>query len=139
MELDEEIYNKMSDLCSQADDHVKICEFNRAVSKYEDALDLLPGNLEDYYEATNIYAAMGDAWCLAGEYKKAKNYFYDALNCPGGIANSYILFRLGECLYECNEKDKAKEYFIKTYMIDGINLFNLNDYKYFSIIKELVR
>ncbi|MHC1686052.1 MAG: hypothetical protein AB6733_24510 [Clostridiaceae bacterium] len=138
MELEEELLEQIEEICKNADKHVRICEFDEAIKKYEEALDLLPGDLEEYYEATQIYAAMGDAWCLAGEYVKAKNYFYDALNCLGGIANPYILFRLGECLYECNEESRSQEYFIRTYMLDGLKLFEKSNKKYLDTIAEMI-
>lgn len=138
MELVEEVYNKIEQLCNEGDAHVQICEFDKAIKKYEQALDLFPEDIEEYDESTMIYVAMGDAMFLAGEYKEAKKYFYDALNCPGALGNPYVMFRLGQCLYECNEESKAQNYFIKTYMLDGMNLFNTSDNKYFYTIKQMV-
>lgn len=138
MRLEEDIYNKVKGLCDEADKHILICEFGQAIEKYNKALDLFPDDIEEYEESIIIYVSIGDAYSLAGEYKKAKNYFYDALDCPGGIANPYILFRLAECLYECNEKDKSREYFIRTYMMDGLNLFEKNDKKYLGFIKKFI-
>ncbi|MCB2355765.1 tetratricopeptide repeat protein [Clostridium estertheticum] len=138
MKLEEEVYNKVQGLCNKAEKYVRMCEFDQAIQEYEQALNLFPQDIKVYEQATIIYAAMGDAWCSAGEYKDAKKYFYDALNCSGGIGNPYILFRLGQCLYECNQKSKAQEYFIKTYMLDGISLFNTSHNKYFNTIKEMV-
>lgn len=138
MELEGEICSKLEELCDKADKYIQICEFDKAIAKYEEALDLFPKDIEEYRESTMVYTAMGDACFLACEYKEAKKYFYNALDCPNGIANPYILFRLGECLYECNEREKAKEYFIKTYMLDGINLFNISHDKYFDTIKRMV-
>lgn len=138
MRLEGEIYNKVKELCGEADKHVLICEFDQAIEKYNQALELFQGDIEEYEESIMIYAAMGDAYCLAGEYKRARNYFYNALDCSNGIANPYILFRLGECLYECDEKYKAQEYFIRTYMMDGLNLFEKGDKKYLDLIKLMI-
>ena len=39
---------------------------------------------------------------------KAKSNLYNARNCPDGISNPFILLRLGESLFECEELDKAR-------------------------------
>lgn len=62
MELDEEISNKIEQLCNEADEHVRICKFDQAIKKYEQALDLLPEEIEKYDESTMIYAAMDDVF-----------------------------------------------------------------------------
>lgn len=138
MDLDEEIYEKINELLDSAEDDVRICEFDKAMDKYNQALNLLEDDIEEYDISTMIYASMGDAMYLAGDYDKAKNAFYDAMDCPGGIANPYILFRLGQCFYDCGNTEKAKEYFIRTYMMDGINLFNTSNKKYFKVIENMV-
>lgn len=139
MELDEKIYIKIQNLCDEAEKDIRLCEFDKAMKKYVQALDLLEGNIEEYDIATMIYASMGDAMYLAGDYNKSKNYFYDAMNCPSGIANPYVLFRLGQCFYDCGDVEKAKEYFIRTYMMDGISLFDVSNKKYFNAIEEMVK
>lgn len=138
MKVKEEISVKINKLLDEAEEDLELCEFNKAMDKYNQALGLLEGDIEDYDISTIIYASMGDAMYFAGEYNKAENYFYDAMNCPGGLANPYILFQLGKCSYECNNIEKSKEFFIRTYMIDGVNLFNADDKKYFDVIKEMI-
>lgn len=139
MEFKDEISKKINKLLDDAEEDLQLCEFDKAIKKYVQALDLLEGDIEAYDISTTIYASMGDAMYLAGDYNKAKNYFYDAMNCPGGIANPYLLFRLGQCFYKCDNIEKSKEYFIRTYMIDGVTLFNTGDKKYFNVIKEMIK
>lgn len=139
MEINEEISIKIDRLLDEAEEDLELCEFDKAMEKYHQALELLEGDIEDYDISTIIYASMGDAMYLAGDYNKAQNYFYDAMDCPGGIANPYILFRLGQCFYECDNIEKSKEYFMRTYMMDGVTLFNTDDIKYFNVIKEMTK
>lgn len=139
MELEQRIYEDINKLLDYAEENVRLCEFDKAMEKYAQALNLLEGDIEDYDISTIIYAAMGDAMYLAGDYEKSKNCFYDAMNCPGGITNPYLLFRLGQCFYDCGDIEKSKEYFIRTYMIDGVELFKTSNKKYFDVIKEIVK
>lgn len=60
---------------------------------------------------------------LNREYEKAKSNLYNARNCPDGISNPFILLRLGESLFECGELDKAREYLLRAYILEGYKLF----------------
>ena len=48
---------------------------------------------------------------------------FDALNCPDGAANPFVLLRLGEALFELGDKDSAREYLLRAYMLAGDDLF----------------
>ncbi len=69
------------------------------------------------------YTALGDTYFLNREYEKAKSNLYNARNCPDGISNPFILLRLRESLFECGELDKAREYLIRAYILEGYKLF----------------
>ena len=59
--------------------------------------------------------------------------------CPDGVGNGFITLRLGECYYELDDKEKAADYFVDTYMIEGMEIFEEEDaYKDFAkkILKE---
>lgn len=98
----------------------------------------MPLPKKDWEASTWIYTAIGDTYYITCEYEKAKQYFYDALNCPDALANSFILLRLGESLYECEEYDKAQEYLLKAFMIEGYKIFYEEDDKYFDLIKDII-
>ena len=59
---------------------------------------------------------------LNREYEKAKSNLYNARNCPDGISNPFILLRLGEFI-RVRELDKAREYLLRAYILEGYKLF----------------
>ncbi|MCY6355882.1 tetratricopeptide repeat protein [Clostridium sp. ZS2-4] len=136
MELDDKVYEKIVVLCKNGDECFYNVEIEKAIEYYEKALELVPEPKCDWETSTWIYSALGDCYFIMKQYEIAKKCFYDAVNCPGGIANPFILMRLGQCLYECGDKKGAKEYFIKTYMFEGYKIFSEQDEKYFALIKE---
>ncbi|NMM62973.1 hypothetical protein HBE96_09705 [Clostridium sp. P21] len=138
MDLDENIYDEIVKLCNEAEEYEERCENEKAFDKYEEALDLIPGDIEEYEISSLILVSMGDLMFIEDDHKQARNYYFDALNCVGGIGNPYILFSIGKCFYMENNFEKAKEYLIKTYMLDGMDLFYNDDNKYFDLIEELV-
>lgn len=137
MELEKDIYDKIMKLYKQGEKNEEKCEYEKAFNKYEKAFNMIPGDVEEYDISSLILVSMGDIRFLEENYSDAKNYYFDAMNCTDGIANPYILFNLGKCFYLQNDFQRAKEYFIRTYMIDGMNLFCDDNKKYFKLIEEL--
>lgn len=138
MELDDKIYDKIVELCEEGDNLTEEDRFHDAIDKYNAALDLVPSPKRDWEASTWIYTALGDAYFIIENYKKAKECFFDAFNCPTGVNNPLILLRLGESLFECGELNKAEEYLLKAYMLEGYKIFKDEDDKYFGLIKERI-
>lgn len=138
MELEDRVYEKIVQLCEEGDNLSEDELYEEAIERYNLALDLLPTPKTDWEASTWIYTALGDVYFAIEDYENGRDFFYNALNCPDGITNPYILLRLGECLFECEQFEKAKEYLLKAYMLEGYRIFAEEDEKYFEIIKEII-
>ncbi|PFK48945.1 hypothetical protein [Bacillus cereus] len=106
-------------------------QFDQALEKYLVALEMVPAPKMDWEASTWLYTVIGDTYLIKDDYEMAKSNFYNALNCPDGISNSLILLRLGEL-------EKAKEYLLKAYMLEGYKIFFEEDDKYFDLIKDII-
>jgi tetratricopeptide (TPR) repeat protein len=135
MELQDELYEEIVRLCSEGDELVDASKFNEAIEYYLKALELVPSPKTDWEASTWIYTALGDTCFLKNDFDTAKHFLFDAMNCPDGIWNPFINLRLGQCFYELNELNRAKEYLLRAYMYEGINIFQEDDVKYFDLIK----
>jgi len=138
LEINEQVYDLIVHLCKEGDKFVENGQTSKAIESYVAALELVPLPKSDWDTSTWIYTALGDTYFHIGEFEKAKNSFYDALNCPNGVSNPFILLRLGESLFECREYDKAKEYLLRTYLLEGYTIFYNEDDKYFELIKDII-
>ncbi|TKI59747.1 hypothetical protein FC756_20445 [Lysinibacillus mangiferihumi] len=138
MELNDQVYDQIVQLCNEGNIFVERGQIANALDSYLAALDLVPLPKNNWETSTWIYTALGDTYFLESEYEKAKSNLYNALNCPDGISNPFILLRLGESLYECGELDKAKEYLLRAYILDGYKIFFNEDDKYFELIKDII-
>ncbi|MFE6076981.1 tol-pal system YbgF family protein [Paenibacillus sp. NPDC057886] len=125
-------------ICDEGDALSEDGEVEQAIKKYLTALKLVPLPKNEWEASTWIYAALGDAYFTNEEYVQAKDSFFNALNCPEGISNPLILLRLGESLVECGELDKAKEYLLRAYMLEGYEIFSEEDQKYYELIKDII-
>lgn len=138
MELDDKIYEKVTNLCDEGEDLLEEGKYDNALKKYVQALNLLPLPKEEWEASTWIYTTIGDTYFSKKDYRSASTNFYNALNCPDGINNPFILLRLGQSLFEIRDLDKAKEYLLRAYMLEGYKIFNSEDDKYINLILDLI-
>lgn len=132
-ELPPELYKQIVDLYEEADK----LEGDVAIKKYQSAIELLPGNVEDWEISKLLYAAIGDVYIIQKDFNEAFNYFTCAYNCEG-MDNPYILLNLGVCAYELDDMKQATEYFMRAYMLEGTKIFEGCDEKYFKLIEAIV-
>ena len=138
MSMDDKIYNKIQELCECGDDLTDLEQYEDAIEKYTQALNLIP-EPKYYYEASTwVYTAIGDALFYLENYNQALNMFQEALKCPNGIGNPFILVRIGECFFETDSLDNAKNYLLQAYMVEGEEIFENEDEKYFEVIRDLI-
>lgn len=136
MELQDKLYEEILSLCSKGDKLVDDSMYNEAVEIYLKALKLIPEPKRNWEASTWIYTALGDTCFLKEDYEASRNYLFDAINCPDGIENPFVMLRLGESLFELKEVSRAKEYLLKAYMLAGDEIFQSEVGKYFDVIKD---
>ena len=126
-------------ICRAAEDYLVEGNTKDAYRKYKEALDIIPEPKTSYETATWILVSIGDMYFKNKQYEMARDYFFEAKNCPNGVSNPYVLFRLGQSLVEMNDESEAKEFLLRAYMLVGDDIFCDEDEKYYNVIKELVR
>jgi len=85
--------------------------------------------------STWILAAIADACFLMGKRKSARQALEYAMTCPGAIGNPFLHLRLGQVLFDADEKDAAADELIRAYMGAGAEIFEKDDPKYFEFLK----
>lgn len=138
MELTDKVYSKILSLGEQGEALSETGNFIEAIVKYKNALQLVPNPKYEWEASTWIYSALGDTYYLNNQFSDALTFLFETLKCPNGLKNPFIFLRIGECFYELDNNDKAKEYLLQAYMLEGENIFSDEDPKYFEIIKKIV-
>lgn len=138
MEMDDTLYEQIQALCAQGEELLDEGDTDAAMSRYKAALELVPAPKTDWEASTWIYTAMGDTLFMLGDFKQAQDHLFDAYNCPGGIENPFVCLRLGESLFENDNKEKAVEYLMRAYMLEGSEIFEEEEEKYFALIKNKI-
>lgn len=136
MELDDDIYDKITLLSKEGNKLINADKFDDAIDKFNKALNLVPEPKTDWEASTWLYTAIGDAYFLKGEYPKSLDNFYDAYNCPDAVDNPFINLRLGQNLFELNQMEKAEDFLMRAYMLDGTKVFKGDGKKYLAHMRK---
>lgn len=139
MQLNKSYIEDIERICRAADDYVAEGNNQEAFRKYKEALDIIPEPKTAYETATWIFVSIGDLYFKNGKYDVARDYFCQAKDCPNGVSNPYVLFRLGQSLVETNDEKDAKEFLLRAYMLVGDDIFWDEDEKYYNVIKEMIK
>lgn len=137
-ELSDEIYDQIEEYSEEGNNYCDDEDWENAIICFNKALQLLPEPKEDWEAATWIYVALGDAFFFLKKYEEALEHFNHARMCPEGMANPFIFLRLGESYYELGEIGLAKKYLFETYMMEGTDIFQNEDEKYFEVVSKLL-
>lgn len=132
MELDDHTYDKITQLSEEGNKLFHSEQFDVALMKFNEALELVPEPKTDWEAATWLYIAIGDTYFLKEDYVKALDSLYDAYNCLDATDNPFINLRLGQCLYELGQFEKAEDFLMRAYMLDGLDIFQGDGEKYLA-------
>ena len=138
MELNDELYERVEELSQEGDDLVEQEEYEAGIAKYKEALALVPEPKIDWEASTWLYTAIGEAYYFNNQEQQAVDNFSWAQKCPGGLENPFILLRMGECFYCMNNIEKARNYLLQAYMLEGREIFEEEDERIFNVIKDLI-
>lgn len=136
--LDTELQKQIIALCQHGAKLADMREFDFALSKYYEALTLVPDPKSDYKATTWIYSSIGEVHWKKRNYNEAGRAFLQAYRSAGGEQSADVNFRLGQCLVECGAADMAHTYLLQAYMLDGDALFAGENEKYFDVIRDEV-
>ena len=139
MQLNKSYTEDIERICRAADDFLEEGNIKDAYRKYKEALDIIPNPKTSYETATWIFVSIGDLFFKNKQYEMARDYFFEAKNCPNGVSNPYVLFRLGQSLVETQDNNQAREFLLIAYMLVGDDIFWDEDEKYYNVIKDLVK
>jgi tetratricopeptide (TPR) repeat protein len=139
-QLPDEIHAQVSALSSRGDKLARSKAYAAAIDEYRRAFDLLPEPKMKWEAARWLLAAIGDAYFQSGGYQKAGDVFSQAiLDTPGGLGNPFLHLRLGQCLFELGQKQRAADELMRAYMGGGAEIFLAEDEKYLRYLKTVAK
>lgn len=134
--LDDQTAAQVERLSEEGNVLVDTNDFNGALKKFIAALNLLPLPKSRWEAALWLYASIGDMYLFKEEYEQAASNYYNALNCPEGQESGFVHLRLGESLYELDDKKKALDHLLRAYMLEGKEIFEEEEDKYVGFLQD---
>lgn len=139
--ISEQLQAELDELAEQGNQYYEN-ENNKekALEVWEKALELIPEPKNIYSQALWFLSSIGDIYFSDKNYDQAFKCFENAKNnlSGEGTNNPFILLRLGESAYELDKKELAVENLLSAYMLEGKEIFNEDDKKYFEFLKSNV-
>jgi tetratricopeptide (TPR) repeat protein len=139
-ELSDRLHERIKEICALGDDLQEQGDFAMAILRYEEAFALLPEPKADWAAATWIMAALADAHFFAGDWAACREAVQYAFKfCPGALENAFFHLRAGQAYFELGDIEGAKQWLASAWMLEGDELFDRDDPKYWRFIRELLR
>ena len=135
-ELPDDIYEKVTELSERGNMLLDGGQPQSAIREWRAALQLLPEPRTKWEAAMWLYASIGDAQRQAGEIEAALQSFQTAIACGDGYANPFVLLGVGTCLYDLGRRDESTDSLLRTYMLEGREIFEDIDPVYLNHLRS---
>lgn len=136
--LSDVTYNSINQNLKLGDQKAKFEHLDEALSFYKKALEQIPNPKMNWEIALQVFTALADCYFNLGSWDLANEYYNKALLCPDGVEYGYIWLGLGQSYFEIGNLEKAKDCLMSAYMLEGIEIFEDQDNKYFSLIEKFI-
>lgn len=139
-ELSQEIVDKIDELAEIGNDLFDDEKYQEAIAIWQKALSLIPNPQHIYGQSLWLEVSIGDAYFSLKNYAASLSFFQKAIANieENGYHNPFILLRLGQSFLENNDTEQAKEFLLRAYMLEGENIFEGEDEKYFQFLQTNV-
>lgn len=140
IKVSEQLQSELDELAEEGNKYFDNNEYDKALEIWKRALDLILEPKKRISETVWFLTSIGDIYFLQGKYEEAFDNFEDARNnlSGEGINNPFILLRLGQSAFELEKKELATENLLRAYMLEGKEIFEEDDKKYFEFLKSNV-
>lgn len=137
-EIDDKTHKKITSLSKKGDSLAEKGNYPDALSKYWEAFDLVPEPKTKWDASTWLFAAIGDANFLGGDFQAGVDNLSNGMHCPGAIGNPFLHLRLGQCQFELGNLDRAADELTRAYALEGKEIFAEDDPKYLDFLKTKI-
>ena len=139
-EIPEQLQSELDKHAEEGNKYFNNKEYDKALEIWVKALELIPETKKNFSETVWFLTSIGDIYFMQGKYEESFNSFEVAKNnlSGEGINNPFILLRLGQSAFELGKKELATENLLRAYMLEGKEIFEEDDKKYFEFLKSNV-
>ncbi|AKQ64807.1 TPR repeat protein [Myxococcus hansupus] len=135
----EDVEARIAELCAEGNALADEEDFAGALSRFEQALALIPEPADDHESTQWVCVSIGDMHFQLGQYAEGREFMRRAVALPDGLGNPFIHLRLGQFAFELGDMARAGDELARAYMGGGEEIFDEDDPKYFQYVKSILR
>lgn len=136
MTIDTPSRQRLLDLCRSGYALLDQGRPDQALRHFYRAWLLLPAPQTDHEESAWVLTAIGDAYLAQQRFPLAVESFRSALCCQGNENHPLIRFKLGQCLYELDQRQEAKTLLARALREGGERVFEGQHRKYLTLARS---
>ena len=129
-DLDEMLIKKIKALCAEGYRLYDSDNHKEALRLFYKAWTALPKPQTEHEEAGWVLTAIGDCYFQTSQWEQGQESLNSAIHCPNMKGNPFIHLRLGQCLYELGQEERACVHLEQAYLNGGSKLFQNETPKY---------
>lgn len=139
--LTEDVIDQIESLSESGNEYFDDEEYQEAIHVWKEALALIPEPQNIFSETLWLETSIGDAYFMQGDHKNAIPHFLNSKRNieENAYANPFIMLRIGQLYFESGDFENAKEYLLRAYLLDGIEIFEGSKEKYFEFLQKNVK
>ncbi len=92
--LEKKIHKQISEICTKGNELVKEAHYSKAIKKYQEAWELLPGDKSIWDAGLWILMEIGEIYLLDEKYEMALNSYQEAMVRYGPLGYVFVHNRL---------------------------------------------
>lgn len=135
-ELSDDVYGSIEVLSEKGNVSMDAGDPTSAIKYWREALTLLPQPISKWDAALWLYASIGDAWRMLGDFENALTAFNSAEAAADGHLHPFVQLGLGMSLYDLGRKKAATDPLLRAYMLEGEAIFSDGGAKYLQYLKD---
>ncbi len=137
--FDSKLFRKANILFNEGEESIIWKDYNDACNLFDMSFAQLPEPKTRWAASLQILAAKGDTCFLNKDFTQGVTVFSEAMKYGDGHENPFLHLRLGQCLYETGDKERALQEITLAYIAERENIFAQDDKKYIEFIKKYLR
>lgn len=134
--LPEKLYDSICRKLDEGDGLMSDGKTNEALTTYKEALNLLPEPRDEWDIFTTIAVSIADCYYEKQQYAEADSYYAEALKSGDGVSNPYVWYARGRNYVKLGDITAAKDALMRAYMLDGDDVFEIDDDEFKAYITE---
>lgn len=137
-ELSDAVSDQIESMSEEGNGFFDDEDYENAIAVWKKALALIPQPQNIFAETLWLETSIGDAYFMLSDHENA---MFHILNAKANIEenvyeNPFIMLRTGQLYFEANDLEKAKEYLLRAYMLEGKEIFEGSKEKYFEFLQK---